>query len=87
MVTRGPLRQAPPVSGLGGPWSWVATAAERQDRQQHANRLVGSRLQAVRYFDIDYEREDRAVDHEGPRRIEGNAEWRRPRSELLVAAS
>ncbi|HEV7759034.1 MAG TPA: hypothetical protein VGO78_08590, partial [Acidimicrobiales bacterium] len=44
----------------------------------HANRLVGCRLGAVRYFDIDYERDVRAAGHEGPRRIESNGEWRRP---------
>ena len=43
-----------------------------------AHMLVGLRLGAVRYFDIDYFREEIAADQAGPREITGDAEWRDP---------
>jgi hypothetical protein len=62
---------------VGRPWSWVATGQERDERVEHARRLVGLRLQAVRYVDIDYFREDVAAGHAGPRPVTA-AEWRAP---------
>jgi hypothetical protein len=51
---------------------------ERQERVRHARMLVGLRLAAVRYFDIDYFRHEVVANHAGPREITNPAEWRDP---------
>jgi hypothetical protein len=59
-------------------WSWAGSAAERDERIRHARLLVGLRLTAVRYYDIDYGRFDIAEDLDGPRVIMDEAEWVEP---------
>jgi hypothetical protein len=45
---------------------------------EHARRLVGRELKSVRYYDIDYRREDWAAGRTGPRIILNQAEWSQP---------
>lgn len=59
-------------------WSWVRSREEQEERVRHARMLVGLRLAAVRYFDIDYFREEIAANQAGPREITDDAEWRDP---------
>jgi hypothetical protein len=58
--------------------SWVGTPAERDERVRHARRLVGLRLAAVTYFDIDYRRFEVASDGDHPRVITDEADWHEP---------
>lgn len=59
-------------------WSWVASLAEVKERRQHAQRLTGLRLAAVRYCEIDYTMPDRPGGQEGPRHVVSAAEWQAP---------
>ncbi len=59
-------------------WSWVRSQGEQEERVRHASMLVGLRLAAVRYFDIDYFRDEIAANQAGPREITDDAEWRDP---------
>src|ERR1700736_3124216 len=59
-------------------WSWVSTQEEVDDRLRRARQLAGSRLRAVRYFDIDYERWSIAPESLGPREVVDAQEWLKP---------
>ena len=59
-------------------WSWVATLDEVQERRQHARRLIGLQLAAVRYCEIDYAMPDRPEGQAGPRQVANEAEWQEP---------
>jgi hypothetical protein len=59
-------------------WSWVETLDEVQERRQHARRLIGLQLGAVRYCEIDYAMLDRPQGQEGPRHVVSGAEWQEP---------
>lgn len=88
MAEHRPTRSASPlvdtvlvsVRGLGRTWSWAATEDEIRERREHVAQLVGQRLASVRYYTIDYEREDVAPDliDRGPRLVEDDAEWAAP---------
>jgi hypothetical protein len=60
---------------------WVTTAAERQEREEHASALVGAHIVSVRYFEIDYARLRDATEGEvqrGGRLITAGDEWSDP---------
>jgi hypothetical protein len=57
--------------------SWVGSLAEVEERRQHARRLTGLRLAAVRYCLLDYAMPDRPLG-QGPRLVVSAAEWERP---------
>ena len=59
-------------------WSWAGSLAEVGQRRQHARRLTGLQLAAVRYCEIDYAMPDRPGGQEGPRQVVSAAEWREP---------
>jgi hypothetical protein len=59
-------------------WSWAASLAEVRQRRQHAQRLTGLQLAAVRYCEIDYAMPDRPGGQEGPRQVVSAAEWQEP---------
>lgn len=59
-------------------WSWAPTAEVVEERRAEARGLVGSSLGAVRYYDIDYFRDDLAPGHSGSREIFDDAEWEKP---------
>lgn len=64
-----------------GPFPWVSSPDELREREQHAASLVGSRIVAVRYFEIDYRRLQDAAEDEvvrGSRFVADGAEWARP---------
>ena len=64
-----------------GPLPWVSSPDELREREQHAASLVGSRIVAVRYFEIDYRRLQDAADDEvvrGSRLVTDDAEWAKP---------
>jgi hypothetical protein len=64
-----------------GPLSWASTTGELSEREQHAAELVGSRIIAVRYFEIDYRRLQEAAEDEvvrGSRLVTDDAEWSKP---------
>ena len=58
--------------------SWVLTEREADERRQHAERLRGLRLEAVRYLDLDYNQLDRTSRPRGPRQIVDESEWTEP---------
>ena len=58
--------------------SWVATRDEMDERIRAARQIVGMTLQGVRYFDVDYLRDEQAPDAHGPRLITDAVEWERP---------
>jgi hypothetical protein len=62
----------------GVDWSWVATEEEAEERREHARRLAGLRLTAVRYVLIDYGHLDRGAGSQGPRLISTEAELADP---------
>jgi hypothetical protein len=49
-----------------------------EERRQHAQRVVGLKLAAVRYCEIDYAMMDRPAGQEGPRQVVSAAEWQKP---------
>lgn len=55
--------------------SWAEDAVERDAWCERAQRMVGLRVQGVRYYDIDYRRETGAPGLVGPRSIIAAAEW------------
>jgi hypothetical protein len=57
-------------------WSWAASPAEVESRVEHARRLIGERLAAVRYFHLDCGRDEVAGDVRGPRQVIDPVEWR-----------
>lgn|GEM_PF-2250744 len=59
-------------------WSWADSIAEVESRRSAAKNLVGERVAAVKYFDIDYRREVFAPSERGPREIEAAEEWVEP---------
>jgi hypothetical protein len=59
-------------------WSWAGSLVEVEQRRQHARRLAGLQLAAVRYCEIDYAMEGRAGGQEGPRQVVSAAEWQEP---------
>lgn len=66
--------------GVGRVWSWAASDAEANARRHDAQELVGERIRAVRYYTIDYRRQDmhpELIDG-GPRIIEAESEWNEP---------
>jgi hypothetical protein len=58
-------------------WSWVASTLELGERREHARRLCGLELEAVRYINLDYARFERPI-HDGPRAITEAREWEKP---------
>jgi hypothetical protein len=58
--------------------SWVATETEVQQRRDDARGLIGSRLERVRYVDIDYRQPDRVDGSRGARNILDPTEWADP---------
>jgi hypothetical protein len=48
---------------VGVDWSWVETLAEVEEAREHARRLIGLRLAAVRYASLDYFLWDRPMAH------------------------
>ncbi|MDX6248938.1 MAG: hypothetical protein QOF10_2298 [Kribbellaceae bacterium] len=61
-------------------WSWATTESEVDQRRQHAEQLVGQYISRVRYYTIDYRREElhpELIDS-GPRFIDGDSEWDQP---------
>ena len=60
------------------PGSWLATWAEVEERQQELVTLVGQRVTAVRYVDIDYRQMERAGAEAGARQVVDPAEWAEP---------
>ena len=66
--------------GEGRVWSWAASGTEADVRREDANKLVGQRIQAVRYFTLDYRRHElhpELIDA-GPRTIDAESEWTDP---------
>jgi hypothetical protein len=59
-------------------WSWVETLEEVAERREHARRLVGLRLAAVRYVNLDYTLPDRPDGLRGARTVTSELEWREP---------
>ncbi len=60
---------------------WAATPEEREEREAHARRLVGQRIDRVRYFEIDYHRIAQAEadeSFEGERLVTAPDEWDDP---------
>lgn len=61
-------------------WSWVASEVEADARRRDAHQIVGQRIRAVRYFTIDYRRDElhpELIDG-GPRIIGAESEWSEP---------
>ncbi|MBB4965685.1 hypothetical protein [Saccharothrix violaceirubra] len=58
--------------------SWAADEDEVRHRRRHAERLTGQHIVAVRYYDIDYRREEFAPDASGPRTVDDETEWANP---------
>ncbi len=56
----------------------MASLNEVKEQRQHARRLVGLQLAAVRYCEIDYVMPDRPQGQEGPRQVVSAAEWQEP---------
>lgn len=59
-------------------WSWASTPEMVEQRRVEAQRLVGTELAAVHYYDIDYFRHDVAPDHTGSWEILDDSEWQQP---------
>lgn len=61
-------------------WSWAATAAEADARRYDAKQFVGECIRTVRYFTLDYRRQELhpALLDTGPRNIDDESEWREP---------
>ena len=57
--------------------SWAASPVELNERREHARRLCGLQLAAVRYINLDYSRLDRPIG-DGPRSITDATEWAGP---------
>ena len=60
------------------PSSWVPSMGEVEQRRQDARRLVGSKIECVRYVDIDYRQTERPDGALGPRAIVDSDEWAEP---------
>ena len=66
--------------GKGRVWSWAASGAEVEARRHEAEALVGERVRAIRYFTLDYNRQElhpELID-DGPRTIDAESEWNEP---------
>lgn len=63
---------------MGRVWSWASSAGEVEERRAEARALVGETLSEVRYFTLDYKRDELARDHSGPRLITSDFEWSDP---------
>lgn len=59
-------------------WSWASSQEVVEERLRLADRLAGLRLQAVRYFTIDFRRWERMPEYRGPREITADHEWLEP---------
>ncbi|SDE11994.1 hypothetical protein [Nocardioides lianchengensis] len=61
-------------------WSWAASGAEADARRLDADKLVGERLREIRYFTLDYRRDELHPDliDGGPRTIDAESEWDDP---------
>jgi hypothetical protein len=61
-------------------WSWAATEDDVKERREHAEQLISQCIQAVRYYTIDYERDERHAHlvGAGPRLVKDKAEWAEP---------
>jgi hypothetical protein len=57
---------------------WARDETERDAQIAVAQSMAGLTLAAVRYFDLDYRREEFAPDHDGPRSIANEAGWMQP---------
>lgn len=62
--------------------SWAADEDERERFVALARQLQGLCVNRVRYFDIDYRRDDFAPGHTGPREITDEREWAEPTYEF-----
>jgi hypothetical protein len=60
------------------PSSWVPSMEEAEQGRQDARRLVDSKIECVRYVDIDYRRTERPDGTRGPRTIVDSDEWAEP---------
>lgn len=70
-----PMNKRP--RGEGRVWSWAASGAVAEDRRHEVEPLIGQRIRALRYFTLDYRREElhpELIDS-GPRTIDAEAEW------------
>ncbi|MBM0124546.1 hypothetical protein [Pimelobacter simplex] len=61
-------------------WSWASSESEAEARRLDASQLVGSRIRAVHYINIDYRRYELQSEsvEAGPRAIVADAEWADP---------
>lgn len=67
-------------SAMRGPVSWAANEAEVEIHRRRSGQLVGQLITEVHYYTIDYRRETYRPEliDQGPRRIDGTAEWEEP---------
>jgi hypothetical protein len=63
---------------VGPGWSWAESQAVADAYQAEAGRLVGERITAVRYLNIDYLLDHFRHGEVGPRQIEADEEWDQP---------
>lgn len=58
----------------------MATGDEVEERRRHAEQLVGQRIAAVRYYELDHRREELHPDllDRGPRLVTDDVEWEDP---------
>lgn len=59
-------------------YSWANDETERDAWVAFARTMEGLTLGSVRYFNLDYRRDEFAPDHLGPRLIDSDAEWVEP---------
>jgi len=71
------FRQSALVAEMQRLQGWVADEDAAVERRQHAQRLVGSTVVGVRYFDFDYEKEG-PEGQRGPRLVVDDLEWQPP---------
>lgn len=83
MVVARPIAETCTVyanDGAGRVWSWAASRAEADARQHDADLLVGETIRTVRYFTLDYRRDELHPDlnDSGPRTIDAQSERDQP---------
>ena len=61
-------------------WSWAASDVEVEARRRDADELVGECVRAVRYYSLDYRRDELHPEliGDGPRVIDADVEWSEP---------
>lgn len=67
-------------ANAGRVWSWAHSQAEADARQRDANELIGERVRSVRYFTLDYRRNELhpQLIGSGPRTVDAESEWQEP---------